>query len=386
VCGGNGIDWEGIHQWRFGEPYGADPLGRTLGVFTSYACDVRIRDNSASGGSVTALLCHALASGTVDAAAVSFLNGVEPCVHLARAPDQIRAAAGCIYYSNPALTVLKDLRAFPGKVAFVGLPCHIVSLNKAMKHGVISREKVAFTISLVCGRTARFDLMRTFLRRMGIDPDLVKEVRMRGGGWPGTFRVTLKDERQHVLAFPHPVYMSMWKFYQFAPPYCLLCSDPLGTLADITSGDAWLPEFAEDRHGRSILIARTSAAEELLRSAQRASVITLEDLPRERVLAAQRQQVFGKLLNQRAVRRVFSFTKRLTGWPLPKDTGEDNWRKPSWFGWGYAAFQFMNCTLSASPRWRWLLRCMPLVTLVKAMRKWRAGVGGGGADREKTRV
>lgn len=373
VCGGNGIDWEDLHEWRFGEPYAGAPLGHHQGAFSAYAADPDIRGNSASGGSVTALLCHALETGAIQAAAVSGLkNGIEPYTKLATTPEEIRDAAGSIYFSNPALVVLDEIRKFPGKVAFVGLPCHIASLNKAIQRRVIKPDKIAFTVALICGRTANYDLMRGFLRRMGVNPDSVTRLKMRGDGWPGAFRIETASGQTHRFPFPGPEYMSMWKFYQYTPIYCLMCSDPLGNLADITAGDAWLPEFGEDSHGRSVLLVRTGAAMDLLQDAQRQGAVHLDPLEPKRIIEAQRQQVFGKLTNQRNMRRLFRWTQPFTRWPMPNDAGDEHWERGTLFGMGYAIFQFVNCTFSLHPRLRWMLRLLPLVTLARVMGRKRA--------------
>jgi len=130
VCGGNGIDWEHLHQWRFDTPYKADPLGHHVAAYSGYSNDDDLRGRSASGGSVTSLLCYALERGHIEAAAVSGLDGIKPVTRLATTREEILESAGSIYYSNPALTILRDIRKFKGRVAFVGLPCHIAAWSR----------------------------------------------------------------------------------------------------------------------------------------------------------------------------------------------------------------------------------------------------------------
>ena len=54
----------------------------------------------------------------------------------------------------------------------------------------------------------------------------------------------------------------------FTPDGCNVCSDHLAELADISFGDAWLPEFEVDKLGTSIAISRTKLGEEFLAKAR----------------------------------------------------------------------------------------------------------------------
>jgi len=367
VCAGNGIDWERLYPWRFGVPYDGSPLDHYVAAFTGFATDETVRRASASGGLVTALLCYALEVGMIDGAVVSKLKGIEPVTTIARTPEEIRAAATSIYVSNPLLREFDQIRRFKGRLAVVGLPCHIASLYKAVERRVVKADRIALSIALICGRTASFDLMRAFLRGRGVNANDIEALRMRGDGWPGSFDITTRDSRVHTFAYPAPDYMAYWKYYQYTPPYCLLCSDPLGALADITVGDAWMPEFKHDDQGRSLALVRSRDGQALLDSAREAGKVQLESLEPERILEAQRQQVFGGRLNQRTVRRLFALIRPITKWPMPNDTGTEKWPGSSLFGWTYAFMQLVSCIFSARPGLRWILRFLPL----KTMERWR---------------
>lgn len=383
VCAGEGIDWPELHSWRFGEKYQGNERGVCRGIWAAHAVDPALRARSASGGSVSTLLCRALDTGMIDGAVVSKLDGLVPSFKIATTKEEILDSAGSVYLSNPVLSIARTLKGFKGRVAVVGLPCHIASLMKAVRLKVVRPERIGLTISLICGRTASLGLQTAFMSRMGMDPDKLESVRMRGDGWPGTFRYRLTTGEEKAFVFPHPVYMSMWKFYQYTPPYCLLCSDPLGILADITAGDAWLPEFSGDREGRSLLITRTEAGEALLAGAAQEGLLQMEPLSPEKVYQAQRQQIYGKYLNQKNMRRVFGFAAPLFSWPMPEDKGMEIWpAKTGLRGLAYALFQFVNCACTATPRLRWVPRLMPLVTLTRVLRWMRKRKGGGRGGKE----
>jgi len=66
-----------------------------------------------------------------------------------------------------------------------------------------------------------------------------------------------------------------------------MCPDQLAELADISLGDAWLPEFRSDKTGESILITRTQFAESLLDTLQSDGQITLSPASVEEVKQSQ---------------------------------------------------------------------------------------------------
>jgi coenzyme F420 hydrogenase subunit beta len=66
-----------------------------------------------------------------------------------------------------------------------------------------------------------------------------------------------------------------------------MCPDQLAELADISLGDAWLPEFRGDKIGKSILITRTQFAEHLLNTMQSKGKIALSPISLEKVKRSQ---------------------------------------------------------------------------------------------------
>jgi coenzyme F420 hydrogenase subunit beta len=62
--------------------------------------------------------------------------------------------------------------------------------------------------------------------------------------------------------------------YFFTPLRCLLCNDGTAQLADISVGDAWLPELKDDL-GTSLIITRTDIGEKLINSAYTNKIINI---------------------------------------------------------------------------------------------------------------
>ena len=89
------------------------------------------------------------------------------------------------------------------------------------------------------------------------------------------------------------------EYYKQLSPYslwrCLLCSDMLGELSDLSCGDAWLPELLRtDKAGSSFVISRTPEAEELLEAAAARETVQLSELAVQPLLASQGRALFKK--------------------------------------------------------------------------------------------
>jgi len=83
-----------------------------------------------------------------------------------------------------------------------------------------------------------------------------------------------------------------------------MCPDLTNELADISVGDAWLPEFKNDNIGRSVVIARTKLGENLLNSASRDKVIFLEPVNVDAVLRSQHDSLKFKKIDFAARLRI----------------------------------------------------------------------------------
>ena len=293
VCPGPAVDFRQLTE-RFLDGDRDDPrLGRFLSCHVGYATDERIRWDAASGGIVTALLVEGLRKGLFDAALVTQMKPeapLEPMPILAATEEEIRAAAGSKYCPVASNVRLREILDADGRFAVVGLPCHIHGLRMAQIRTPKLRAKVVVCISLFCGLNMSPLGTRVALNRRQVPIDQVTELRYRGEGWPGALQVQLRDGE----TYREDLYSYFDRsFSAYEMHHCNLCSDVFGELADISCGDAWLPEYtANDERGTSIVIVRNTQGQNLLRSLDNA--VDLVPLDAERALASQEDALTWK--------------------------------------------------------------------------------------------
>jgi len=78
-----------------------------------------------------------------------------------------------------------------------------------------------------------------------------------------------------------------WGYGFFKYKACDYCDDIVGETADISIGDAWLPEYVHDSAGTSVLVVRNKQIGCLLHEAAEQDKISLEHLDPQRVVESQ---------------------------------------------------------------------------------------------------
>jgi coenzyme F420 hydrogenase subunit beta len=294
ICPGHEVDFVQLSDRFLGDGTDNWRIGRYFSIYAGHTIQEKLRWEAASGGIVTALLVAALKMGEIDGAVVTRMDPnspLEPLTFLATTEEQIFEARGSKYCPVAANLSLREVLSSEGKFAIVGLPCHIQGLRKAQTKNRRLREKVAFSISIFCGLNMSPAGTRVMLRRYGIPFETISQIRYRGAGWPGGLQVKLQDKQTHFE--PYRGYFDN-HFMCYEMHRCNLCSDSFGELADISCGDAWLPEFTgNDDQGTSVVIVRSQRGEEII-SKISPGILALNPLSVDRAELSQRKALMWK--------------------------------------------------------------------------------------------
>jgi coenzyme F420 hydrogenase subunit beta len=290
VCPGHSVDFKQLNLEVFGKQPEDALLGNYLSCYVGHATDYDIRYNSASGGLVTALLIFALEQGMIDGALVTGMRKdkpLEPQPFIARTRDEIIEAAKSKYCPVPANIALKEILKAKEreKFAVVGLPCHIHGIKKAESVNKKLKDRIVLHIGIFCGHAPTSLWTEFHLRRKGIKKEAVAKLNYRGEGWPGRMSISLKDGSNRFI-----LYGDAWGCFSnlFYYGRCILCCDQAAELADISFGDAWLPEFTGDRVGKSIVICRNRRGEEILQNAASHEKLELDRVSGDKAIRSQR--------------------------------------------------------------------------------------------------
>jgi coenzyme F420 hydrogenase subunit beta len=262
------------------------------------------------------LLLLALAEGLIDAAVILGMDEKDPLlthVVVARTPEDILAGMGSKYTSGPINSCISEILKDDGAFAVVGLPCHIAALRKAEHINSKLKEKIVFHFGLFCQTRISYEGLIFWLELNKINPQKVTSISYRGRGWPGSMVIKTKNGETHFF----PLNLSWGILENFSPKRCTLCTDALSELADVSFGDAWLPEFADDKIGTSIVIVRSMIGDELLKLAANRNCVNLKEATTDQLFRSQRVVLEFKKEQYVSRARFLSMLRK----KVPKYTG-----------------------------------------------------------------
>ena len=354
VCPGRSVDFAQLNLDIFGRNPGDILLGNYDNCYIGYAADHAIRYNSSSGGMVTALLLHALEAGTIDGVLVTRTRPdrpLQPEPFVARTREEVISAARSKYCPVPANIALKEILAAKEgeRFAVVGLPCHLHGMRKAEAVDERLRRAIRIHFGLFCEHADTFLNTDFMLGRYGIKSEAVARLDYRGRGWPGSMVIEKKDGTQTTVPLRRWL---IWHALRLSVPKCCrLCCDETAELADISFGDAWLPELQHDHVGTSIIVSRNEVAEQLLRDAALRGRVVLEKANPRDVVRSQIDALYRKKKEISAHIRLFRSDVLQPSNCLHPDTLDH----------AYAIMQQFNTSVLFSRRWVWrILKYTPL--------------------------
>jgi coenzyme F420 hydrogenase subunit beta len=119
--------------------------------------------------------------------------------------------------------------------------------------------------------------------------------------------IHLRNSTNRLIPFDD--YMVFHSYGFFTPVRCTLCCDLANGLADISCGDAWLPEIVNaDNIGTSLLISRSGRGERLVKQASAEGKIALSNIASDKIRT---------MVSKKTVYKSRSLVAYLSGKKLP---------------------------------------------------------------------
>ncbi|HTY74720.1 MAG TPA: Coenzyme F420 hydrogenase/dehydrogenase, beta subunit C-terminal domain [Candidatus Nanoarchaeia archaeon] len=262
-------------------PARSEAIGYYRKIVLAQANDAKLRERCRGGGVVTSLLTYGVENKVFDSAIVSKAepeNPTQPKAEVATVQDDILSAVGSKFFPSPVAKAYG--RAVYGygktKIAFVGVPCHVLALRKieAWHHKI--GDNLAITIGLFCfGTFSMTPLLKYVEDNYHVKPSEIKRIRLSR-----TFVVETEKEK---------IKIPVSEVENHIMPSCRTCQDFTSELADISIGGAYPLE------DWSTVIIRTKRGEDFFYDAVAHGVIStwvIEQEPEvyERVVRAAMQK------------------------------------------------------------------------------------------------
>ena len=299
VCPGYDLDLEKLNEVIFNSQPENSKVGVYKHSYFGHSNDEDIRYNSASGGLITQILITLLEEGMIDGALVTSMdpsNPLQPMSILATTKEEVIEASRSKYCPVTIAEALRKIFNTEGRYAVVGLPCHIHGIRKAEQVLPHLRGRVVLHFGLLCSHMVGFPGIHFLLEKKGIDYREVVEMQYRGRGWPGSMLIKERSgaETTIPLTTGWHSYWPIFASYFFTPNRCLMCPDQMAEFADMSFGDAWLPESRDDKIGNSVIITKNDFADKVLRDVARKHHLVLDNISIDRIEESQQPNLVFK--------------------------------------------------------------------------------------------
>lgn len=295
----------------------SDLLGDYIASYVGYCTDDEVRRWASSGGIVTTLLIYMLKLDLIDGAVVVVQNSKFKSTcdlftsKIARTKNEMLEAQGCKYIQVSMEDALEEIRRDPSlqRIAYVGTGCQIRALKRNIDKISGMQDRIFYYLGLFCKQNKIPDFTNYLLEIVHENFLNLSELSYRGNGWPGGFSIN-KNKR---LSFKNWKYGYFpWYLNAYGCNACLSCSDCTAEEADISFGDAWLPQYEgkADNLGYSVLLTRSEFGADLIQKAAGEKILAIEKIDPLLVPKSQTVQkiiikksslsIFGWILNRKA--------------------------------------------------------------------------------------
>jgi coenzyme F420 hydrogenase subunit beta len=277
----------------------SEEFGSALEIWEGHASDAQIRYRGSSGGVLSALAIYCLEHEGMAFVLHSAMDDARPWLNTtvrSRTRSEVLARAGSRYAPASPCEGLAAIEASDRPCVFIGKPCDTAAASMLRLQQPDLDRNLGLVLSFFCAGTPSTKGTLDLLQDFNVDKASVTQVRYRGEGWPGNFKVLHRGGEKELS------YDESWgRLSGYRPLRCQLCPDGLGRVADISCGDAWDSFNGKGNAGRSLVIVRTPRGREILRRAIAANYVHLTPASPEQVIAAQpnllqkRRELFGRL-------------------------------------------------------------------------------------------
>lgn len=289
-----------LAQVRFNDAEGSrhdDTVGYYIETFVGYSLSGNHRARGASGGMTTWLLELLLSKGLVDAVVcVCASKDYEQLFEYKIIADikSLQAAAGSRYYPVDVAEAVSLINTgtLETRYAVVGLPCTLKGLHLAMEAMPRLRRRIVYTLGLICGHLPNRFYTEYLASLSGISPDSLATANYRlkeGTGRAGNYKFqAISKNGRTGMAIPFSKISDIWRNGFFQVNSCNYCDDVFAEIADAAFMDAWLPRYAKDTRGHSLIVVRHPDLLQLLTEGAQTGSCHIEPIPLPAVIDSQK--------------------------------------------------------------------------------------------------
>ncbi len=283
-----------------------DETGPFLSAWEGFAARGEFRSRGASGGMASWFITRVLEEGIADAVLSAGPDERRPGTWnfiSSHNPDEVISRAGSVYHPVAFDEALRTILAEQNgkRLAVVALPCLAYGLRKAMKTIPRLGERIVLLASLTCGLMPTHRYSEYVSLESGVLPENMGYINFRlppdepdSSNYRHAAISREGEQGKPVRVKGIPDFL--WGHEGFIQGGCLVCDDVFGETADVVFMDAWLPEYARDARGNSIVICRTADADSIVREGNARGECRVREMEIDRLVLSQAETLRIKRL------------------------------------------------------------------------------------------
>jgi coenzyme F420-reducing hydrogenase beta subunit len=276
---------------------------KRIGYFTSlYAGHVNegeYRDNGSSGGMGTwifkELFDKDLIDGVIHVKENSDKNSpIMFQYDISRSIDEIKAGSKTKYYPVEFSKVMKTVKEVPGRYAIVGIPSFVMAVRLLAEKDDTIKHRIKYTVGLICGHQKSSKFAEAIAWQVGIKPGNLKHINFRkklldkSANNYGVEITGIIDGKEVTIVKPTKELLGQnWGQGYFKTKASDFTDDVMNETADITLGDAWLPEYTKDSKGNNVIVVRNPEIDDLIIEGIKSGRLNLDVVDKETIFRSQ---------------------------------------------------------------------------------------------------
>ena len=279
-------------------------LGYHAGTYIGYVAEGDYRALGSSGGVGKWILCELLREGLVDAviqvlpiSPEDMYDDADQVVYrfkVARTIDEAMGGSKSVYYPVEMSEVLAYVRENPGRYAITAVPCFAKALRLLSRQDPVFAERITYVVGVICGHLKSTRYAEMMAWQFGIEPGTLQSIDFRKklpGATAKQKGVAVTGKRDDTFVSAEDIVQNLFGtdynhgFFQYRA--CDYCDDVVGETADISIGDAWLPEYMSDGRGTSVIVVRNSTIKSVIERAREEGRLELTPVNAQQVIKSQ---------------------------------------------------------------------------------------------------
>lgn len=272
-----------------------DYLGKYRSTYVGYVKEGDFRDKGGSGGIGKWLLQELMKRNLVDyviQVSPEVVDGDLFSYRVYKQGEDLTSGAKSAYYPITLKGVLEFMKENDGRYAVTAVPCFAKALRNLADNDKIIDERLHFVVGIVCGHLKSAYFAKLLGWQVGVKPENLKGIDFRGevnGGVANDKALTAKslDGVKSMPTATRSLFGGNWGYNFFKYKACDFCDDVVAETADISVGDAWLPEYNADPKGNNIVVCRNKIVDRIIKEAMAENKLSLDAVSPETIFLTQ---------------------------------------------------------------------------------------------------